>query len=59
MEIGKYEQIDTHLERELEQNGLEALDELQVKTVSQYTSKNSKRHKPTCHCRNKRGNYKN
>ena len=35
-ENGTYEQIVTHLEMELELNGLEAPDELQIKTVSHY-----------------------
>ena len=34
-ENGTYEQVVTHLEREMELNGLEAPDELQVNTVSQ------------------------
>ena len=37
LENGTYEQIVTHLERELELNGLEAPDELQIKTVSHNT----------------------
>ena len=35
MENGTYEQIVTYLEKELELNGLEAPDELQLNTVSQ------------------------
>ena len=35
LENGTYEQIATHLEKEIELNGLEAPDELQVNTVSQ------------------------
>ena len=38
LENGTYEQIVTHLERELELNGLEATDELQIKTVSHNTA---------------------
>ena len=38
LETSKYKQIVTHLERELELNGLEALDELQVKTVGQHVT---------------------
>ena len=60
MENGSYEQIWTHLEKELELNGLEAPDELQIKTVSHITV-NSKadRSKPTCHYRKKPGQNKN
>ena len=36
---GTYEETVTHLETELEQNGLEALDELQINTVSQQLTK--------------------
>ena len=43
------EQIVTHLERELELNGLEAPDELQIKTVSRNTANtNADRPKLTC-----------
>ena len=50
LENGTYEQIVTHLERELELNGLEAPDELQINTVShQFTNANADRSKPTCH----------
>ena len=41
-----YEQIVSHLERELELNGLEAPDEVQLDTVTQ---QNSEKPKPTCH----------
>ena len=50
--LGKctYEQIVTHLDRELELNGLEALDELQKNTVSHNTvNAKTERTKPTCH----------
>ena len=49
-----YEQIVTHIEKELEVIGLEAPDERQIKTVSQNTARTkSDRPKPTCHhCRN-------
>ena len=44
------EQIVTHLERELELNGLEAPDELQINTVSHnIANPNADRTKPTCH----------
>ena len=45
-----YEQIVTHLERELELNGLEAPNELPINNVSQQpTNTNADRPKPTCH----------
>ena len=57
---GTYEQIVTHLERELELNGLEAPDELQINTVSHNTvNANADRTKPTCHYFKKPGHYKN
>ena len=60
LENGTYEQIVTHLERELEQNGLEAPDELQINTVSHNTvNANADRTKPTCHYCKKPGHYKN
>ena len=50
LENGTYKQIVTHLERELELNGLDAPDELQINTVSQQlTNANADRSKPTCH----------
>ena len=50
LENGTYEQIVTHLERELELNGLEAPDELQINTVTLNTvNANTDRTKPTCH----------
>ena len=54
LENGTYEEIVTHLERELELNDLEAPDELQVNTVSHNTvNANADRAKPTCHyCKN-------
>ena len=55
--LGKYEQIVTHLERELELNGLEEPDELQKNTVSHITvNANADRTKPTC---KKAGHFKN
>ena len=60
LENGTYEQIVTHLEKELELNGLEAPDELQINTVSQQlTNANADRSKPTCHHCGKPGHYKN
>ena len=59
LENGTYEQIVTHLERELELNCLEAPDELQINTVSQKTvNANADRTKPTCHYCKKPGRYK-
>ena len=50
LENATYEQIVTHLERELQLNGLEAPDELQINTVSQNTANaNADRPNPTCH----------
>ena len=56
LENGTYEHIVTNFQRQLELNTLEALDELQVNTVSQYAFKsNSEEPKPTCHhCKNPR-----
>ena len=60
LENGTYEQIVTHLKRELELNGLEAPDELQINTVSHNTvNANADRAKPTCHYCKKPGHYKN
>ena len=60
LENGTYEQIVTHLERELELNGLEAPDELQINTVSQNTvNANADRTKPTCNYCKKPEHYKN
>ena len=39
LENGSYEQIVTHLKKELELNGLEAPDELQINIVSRQWSK--------------------
>ena len=59
LENGTYEQVVTHLERELELNGLEAPDELQINTVSHNTViANADRAKPTCHYCKKPGHYK-
>ena len=50
----------THLEKELELNGLEAADELQIKPVSHNTvNSNADETKPTCHYCKKPGHYKN
>ena len=55
LENGPYEQIVTHPGRELELNGLEDPDELQINTVSHNTvNANADRAKPTCHfCKKK------
>ena len=52
LENGTYEQIVTHLEKELEPNGSEAPFELRINTVSHHTANaNADRPKPTCqHC---------
>ena len=50
LENGTYEQIVSHLERELELNGLEAPDEIPINTVMQQApQQNSDKPKPTCH----------
>ena len=60
LENGTYEQIVSHLKRELELNGLEAPDELQINTVSHNNvNANADRTKPTCHHCKKPGHYKN
>ena len=60
LENGTYEQIVTHIERELELNGLEAPDELLIKTVGHNTANaNPDRTKPTCHYCKKPGHYRN
>ena len=60
LENGRYEQILSHLERELELNSLEAPDELQINTVPQQaTQQNPQKPKPTCHHCKKAGHYRN
>ena len=53
LENGTYEQIVSHLENELELNGLEAPDEMPKNTVTQQApQQDSNKPKPTCHhCR--------
>ena len=58
LENGTYEQIMSHLERQLELNGLEYPDETQINTVTQQASEqNSEKSKPTCHHCKKPGHY--
>ena len=57
---GTFEQIVILLERELELNGLEAPDEVQLNTVSHNNANaNADRPKPTCHHCKKSGPYRN
>ena len=60
LENGTYEQIVSDLERELELNGLEAPDEMQLNSVMQQdTRQNSEKPKPACHHCKKPGHYRN
>ena len=60
LENGTYEQIVSHLEKELDLNSLEAPDEMQLNTVMQQdTQQNSEKPKPTCHHCKKTGHYRN
>ena len=60
LENGTYEPTFTHLERELELNGLEVSDELQSNTLSQYATKNSEKPQPRCNdCKRPAGHNKN
>ena len=60
LENGTYEQIVSHLERELELNGLEGPDELPINTVTQQApQQNSDEPKPTCHHCKTPANYQN
>ena len=60
LENGTYEQIFTHLERELELSGLEAPDELQLNTVNHdIANLNADTTKPPCHYCKKPGHYRN
>ena len=60
LENGTFEQMVSHLEWELELNGLEAPDEMPINTVTQQApQQDSNKPKPTCHhCKN-RGHYQN
>ena len=58
LENGTYEQIVSHLGRELELNGLKAPDEMPMNTVTQQApQQNSNKPKPTCHQCKKPGHY--
>ena len=60
LENGTYEQIVSHLDRELELNGREAPDEMPINTVTQQApQQNSDKPKPTCHHCKKPGHYQN
>ena len=60
LENGTYEQIVSHLERQLELNGLEASDDIPINTVTQQAQQqNSNKPKPTCHPCEKQGHYQN
>ena len=60
LENGTYEKIVSHLEKELELNGLEAPDEMPINTVTQQApQQNSDKPKPTCHHCKKPGHYQN
>ena len=60
LENGTYEQIVSHLERELELKDLEAPDEMQIDIVTQQASQqNSEKPKPKCHHCKKPGHYRN
>ena len=58
LEIGTYDQIVSHLERELELNGLEAPVEMPINTMTQQApQQNSKKPRPTCHRCKKPSHY--
>ena len=60
LENGTYEQIVSHLERELELNGLDAPDEMLINTVTQQAlQQSSNKPRPTCHHCKKPGHYQN
>ena len=60
LENGTYEQIVSHLETELELNGLEAPDEMPINTVTQQApQQSSNKPRPTCHHCKKPGHYQN
>ena len=58
LENGTYEQIVSHLEKELELNGLEAPEEMPTNTVTQQApQQNSNKPRPTCHHCKKPSHY--
>ena len=60
LENGTYEKIVSHLERELELNGLEAPDDMPINTVTQQTpQQNTNKPRPTCHHCKKPSHYQN
>ena len=60
LENGTNEQIVSHLERELELNGLEAPDEMPINSVTQQApQQNANKPRPTCHLCKKPGHYQN
>ena len=60
LDKGTYEQIVSHLERELELKGLEAPDEIPINTVTQQApQQNSEKPKPTGHHGKKPGHRQN
>ena len=55
-----YEQIVSHLAKELDLKGLQAPDELQINNVTQQVrQQNSEKPNPTCHLCKKPGHYRN
>ena len=61
LENGTYEQIVSHLEKELELHGLEAPDEMPINTVTQQPpEQNFNKPRPSCHhCHYQTGHYQN
>ena len=60
LENGTYEQIVSHLERELEFNGLKAPNEIPINAMTQQApQQNSNKPRPTCHHCKKPGHYQN
>ena len=60
LENGTYEQSVSHLERELELNGLDAPDEMPINTVTQQApQQNPNQPRPTCHHCKKPSHYQN
>ena len=60
LENSTYEHIVSHLEKELELNGWETPDKLQINAVTQQATKlNPEKPKPTCHRFKKPSHYRN